>query len=101
MAKSGSLWVKSRMYSLTSTMLRMQYLTYSLYDDIAMREGPMTSAIHGKVRQPLGEIQNVQPHQYHAFLVRMQYLTYSLYDDIAMVLRWEGPMTWATNGKVR
>ena len=73
MAQSGSLWVKSRMYSLTSTMLRMQYLTYSLYDDIAMGEGPMTSAIHGKVRQPLNEIQNVQSHQYHAFLVRMQY----------------------------
>ena len=60
----------------------------------------MTWATHHKVRQPLGEVQNV-----HASLVRMQYLTYSMHgvcnDGIAMVLRWEGPMTRATHDKDR
>ena len=51
-----------------------------------------------------GEVQNAQPHQYHASLVIKQYLTYSMFvcnDDIAMVLRWEGPMTCAGYYQVR
>ena len=56
----------------------------------------MTWATHGKVLQPLGEVQNVQPPQYHASLLKMQYLTQCIcvcIDDIATVLRWEGPIT--------
>ena len=40
-------------------------------DDVVMVlrwEGPLTWATHDNVRQPLGEVQNVQPHQHYASL---------------------------------